>query len=170
MASPTPATVLPRHDVNNHVRLCEGLLRRPSMRDPTVHAAVAARARFGCQHGLLAWRVSQDVSRVFPGHVDSQCSLFPSPESMRIVENRSKIHKENVYFRGRFRPQNINFGVPGEHFGILGLFLATWSAPGCPKGEPRRKREVFWSSSPPLWVPFGDKFSVSFWFFCRFFV
>ena len=30
VASPTPATVLPRHDVNNHVRLCEGLLRRPS--------------------------------------------------------------------------------------------------------------------------------------------
>ena len=83
---------------------------------------------------------THDVSRVFPGHVDSQCSLFPSPESMRIVENRSKIHKENVYFRGRFRSQNVNFEVPGEHFGTLGLFLVTWGGPGGPKADPRRKR------------------------------
>ena len=83
---------------------------------------------------------THDVSRVFPGHVDSQCFLLPNPESMRIVENRSKIHKENVYFRRRFRPQNVSFGVPGEHFGTLGLFLVTWGASGGPKADLRRKR------------------------------
>ena len=63
-----------------------------------------------------------------------------------------------MHFRSRFRPQNLNFGVPQKHFASLGSILVTWSGPGDPKADPRRKREVFWTFSPSLWIPISAHF------------
>ena len=51
------------------------------------------------------------------------------------------------------RPENLNFGLPGGHFGTLGLRLGDLGLPRGPHRLPNEKKRGFWDFLPPFGYP-----------------
>jgi hypothetical protein len=133
-----PYHTIPYHTIPCHTMLYYTILYYTVL-DYTIQRAAPNLAIASFTHEVVFhWYIEKLV--VFP---------FPGPESIQNCRTSFEINKEFLSFGCHCQFPNVNFGVHGT----LALFLVTWSTPGYPKADPRRKRKIKNDFLSPSWVP-----------------